>query len=101
LLSIFLLPALPTIIGALLGTLLTVATARMKKSSLASVVAQMVLVFALMFVSLKAVWRLKTEQTRKPCGDVSTDYQRYDPPHSGFRTLFRTDRSFRFYGCCY
>ena len=54
LLSIFLLPALPTIIGALLGTLLTVATARMKKSSLASVAAQMVLVFALMFVSMKS-----------------------------------------------
>ena len=54
LLSIFLLPALPTIIGALLGTLLTVATARMKKSSIMSVVAQMVLVFALMFVSMRS-----------------------------------------------
>jgi hypothetical protein len=51
---IFLLPALPTIVGALLGTLLTVATARMKKSSLMSVVAQMILVFALMFVSMRS-----------------------------------------------
>ncbi len=51
---IFLLPALPTIVGALLGTLLTVATARMKKSSIMSVIAQMILVFALMFVSMRS-----------------------------------------------
>ena len=54
LLLLFLLPALPTIIGALLGTLLTVATARMKKSSLMSVVVQMVLVFGLMIVSMRS-----------------------------------------------
>lgn len=54
LLLMLLLPALPTIIGALLGTLLTVATARMKKSSLVSVAAQMVLVFGLMIVSMRS-----------------------------------------------
>ncbi len=52
LLMILLVPALPTIIGALLGTLLTVVTARMKKSSLVSVVVQMVLVFGLMALSM-------------------------------------------------
>ena len=50
----FLLPALPTIVGALLGTALTVMTARMKKSSLASVAVQMILVFGLMFVSMRS-----------------------------------------------
>ena len=54
LILMFLLPALPTIIGALLGTLLTLATARMKKSSLASIAAQMVLVFGLMIVSMRS-----------------------------------------------
>jgi ABC-2 type transport system permease protein len=54
LLLIFLVPALPTIVGALLGTLLTVATARMKKSNLMSVVVQMVLVFGLMIVSMRS-----------------------------------------------
>jgi len=51
---IFLLPALPTIIGALLGTLLTVATSRMKKSNLMNVLVQMVLVFGLMIVSMRS-----------------------------------------------
>ena len=54
LLMIFLVPALPTIVGALLGTLLTVATARMKKSSIVGIAAQMVLVFALMAVSMRS-----------------------------------------------
>ena len=54
LMMILLVPALPTIIGALLGTLLTVATARMKKSSLASVAVQMVLVFGLMVLSMRS-----------------------------------------------
>ena len=54
LILIVLVPALPTIIGALLGTLLTVATARTKKSSLMSVVVQMVLVFGLMFLSMRS-----------------------------------------------
>ena len=54
LLMIFLVPALPTIVGALLGTLLTVATARMKKSSLVGIAAQMVLVFGLMAVSMRS-----------------------------------------------
>lgn len=51
---ILLLPALPTIVGALLGTLLTVATARMKKSNLMSVVVQMILVIGLMLVSMRS-----------------------------------------------
>ena len=54
LLLMLLLPALPTIIGALIGTLLTLATARMKKSSLANVALQMVLVFGLMIVSMRS-----------------------------------------------
>lgn len=54
LLLMFLLPALPTIVGALLGTLLTVFTARMKKSSLASVAVQMILVFGLMLISMRS-----------------------------------------------
>ncbi len=51
---ILLVPALPTIVGALLGTLLTVLTARMKRNSLVSVAAQMVLVFGLMAVSMRS-----------------------------------------------
>lgn len=54
LLLMFLLPALPTIVGALLGTALTVMTARLKKSSLASVAVQMILVFGLMIVSMRS-----------------------------------------------
>jgi ABC-2 type transport system permease protein len=54
LLLLFLLPALPTIVGALLGTVLTVFTARMKKSSLASVAVQMILVIGLMVVSMRS-----------------------------------------------
>ena len=49
-----LLPALPTIVGALLGTVLTIATARMKKSNLVSIVAQMALVIGLMSVSMRS-----------------------------------------------
>ncbi len=54
LLLIFLVPALPTIIGALLGTLLTVLTARAKKNSLISIVVQMALVLGLMAVSMRS-----------------------------------------------
>lgn len=49
-----LLPALPTIVGALLGTVLTIATARAKKSSLISILAQFVLVIGLMTLSFRA-----------------------------------------------
>lgn len=49
-----LIPALPTIVGALLGTLLTVATARAKKSNLLSILAQMALVIGLMVLSMRA-----------------------------------------------
>ncbi|MEN6338845.1 MAG: hypothetical protein ABFD03_01820 [Clostridiaceae bacterium] len=48
-----LIPALPSIIGALLGTLLTVATARMKKSNIMSIIAQMAFVIGIMFLSMK------------------------------------------------
>lgn len=48
-----LIPALPTMIGALLGTLLTVSTARMKKSNLVGIVAQMALVVGIMVVSMR------------------------------------------------
>ncbi|GEM_PF-619365 len=51
---ILLLPALPTIVGALLGTVLTVFTARMKKNSLLNVALQMVLVFGIMFLSMRS-----------------------------------------------
>ncbi len=54
LVMIFLVPAVPTMIGALLGTVLTVATARMKKNSLVNVAAQMVLVIGLMIVSMRS-----------------------------------------------
>jgi ABC-2 type transport system permease protein len=48
-----LIPALPTIIGAILGTLLTVATAKMKKRNIMNILGQMVLVFAIMFLSFR------------------------------------------------
>lgn len=70
LLLMLLLPALPTIIGALLGTLLTVATARMKKSSLASIAAQMVLVFGLMFVSMRSGTALEDPSKLAGLADV-------------------------------
>ena len=53
LLLMVLIPALPTIIGALLGTLLTVSTARMKKSNLVGIVAQMALVVGIMALSMR------------------------------------------------
>lgn len=49
-----LLPALPTIVGALMGTLLTVLTARAKKSNLVGILAQFALVLGLMFLSMRA-----------------------------------------------
>ncbi len=48
-----LIPALPTILGAMLGTALTLATARMKKSNLFSIVAQMALVIGIMALSMR------------------------------------------------
>ena len=54
LLLMVLVPALPSIIGALLGTLLTVSTARMKKGNLAGIVAQMALVLGIMFLSMSS-----------------------------------------------
>ena len=53
-LVLMLLPALPTIVGALLGTALTIATARSKKSSLFGILAQFVLVIGLMVLSFRA-----------------------------------------------
>jgi ABC-2 type transport system permease protein len=54
LLLIFLVPALPTIIGALLGTLLTVLTARAKKNTLITIVVQMALVLGFMAISMRS-----------------------------------------------
>ncbi|MCE5188941.1 MAG: hypothetical protein LLF75_07140 [Eubacteriales bacterium] len=48
-----LIPALPTIIGALLGTVLTVITARAKKSNLVGILAQLALVVGIMFLSMR------------------------------------------------
>ncbi len=53
LILILLIPALPTIIGALLGTALTLATARMKKSNFFHIIAQMGLVIGIMFISFQ------------------------------------------------
>ena len=48
-----LIPALPTVVGATLGTLLTVATARMKKRNIMNILGQMLLVLAIMFFSFR------------------------------------------------
>lgn len=48
-----LLPALPTIVGALLGTVLTIATARAKKSTLVGILAQLALVVGIMVLSMR------------------------------------------------
>ncbi len=48
-----LIPALPTIIGAILGTILTVTTARMKKRNLVNIIGQMALVLLIMVVSFR------------------------------------------------
>lgn len=51
---VLLLPALPTIVGALLGTGLTVITARMKKkNNLMSILLQMTLVIGIMAISMR------------------------------------------------
>ena len=55
-----LIPALPTIVGALLGTILTIATARMKKSNLFSILAQMALILGIMVLQCAAAPRLPT-----------------------------------------
>ena len=49
-----LLPALPTIVGALLGTVLAITTARAKKSNLIGILAQFALVIVLMVISFRA-----------------------------------------------
>ena len=49
-----LLPALPTIVGALLGSMLAITTARAKKSNLVGILAQFVLVIGLMVLSFRA-----------------------------------------------
>lgn len=48
-----LMPALPTLLGAALGTLLTGATARMKKRNLLNIIAQMALVIVVMGASFQ------------------------------------------------
>lgn len=53
LLLTLLIPALPTILGALLGTVMTVATARMKKRNIMNILGQLALVFVIMFVSFR------------------------------------------------
>lgn len=53
LLVTLLLPAVPTIIGGLLGTLMTIATAGMKKRNIANIFAQLLLVFVIMFFSFR------------------------------------------------
>ncbi len=53
LLLILLIPALPTIIGALLGTVLTLSTARMKKGNLIGIIAQMALIIGIMMLSMR------------------------------------------------
>ena len=53
LLVTLLIPAVPTIIGALLGTLLTIGTARMKKRNIANILGQLLLVFVIMFFSFR------------------------------------------------
>lgn len=50
---IFLVPALPTMIGAMLGTVLTLATAKAKKNSLVTIVVQMALVLGFMAFSMQ------------------------------------------------
>jgi high-affinity K+ transport system ATPase subunit B len=51
LLVTLLIPAVPTIIGAMLGTLLTIGTARMKKRNIMNILGQLLLVFVIMFFS--------------------------------------------------
>lgn len=53
LLLMLLVPALPTIVGALLGTVLTLSTARMKKGNLLGIAAQMILVIGIMMISMR------------------------------------------------
>lgn len=53
LLVMLLLPAVPTILGGLLGTLMTLATARMKKRNFMNILAQLLLVFVIMFFSFR------------------------------------------------
>ncbi len=52
-LMMLLIPALPTIVGAILGTILTVATARMKKRNLVNILGQMALVLLIMVFSFR------------------------------------------------
>lgn len=81
-----LVPALPSIVGALLGTVLTVATARAKKSNLMSILAQMVLVIAIMFLSMRASMTLSDpSQMANSAGAISAMIASVYPPAKWFQ----------------
>jgi ABC-2 type transport system permease protein len=91
LLLIFFVPALPTIVGALLGTLLTVATAHMKKSNLMSIIAQMVLVFGLMAFSMRTSTSITDPQKiMDSAGIMQTMISSVYPPAVWFQNALST-----------
>lgn len=81
-----LIPALPTIVGALLGTVLTVVTARAKKSNLVGILAQLALVIGIMFLSMRASTSL-TDPTKiaNSAGTLSGLVSSVYPPAQWFQ----------------
>ncbi len=81
-----LIPALPSIIGALLGAVVTVATARAKKSNLMSILGQMALVIAIMFLSMRASMSLSDpSRIASSAGAISTMIASVYPPAKWFQ----------------
>ncbi|MDO4572826.1 MAG: hypothetical protein Q4C13_05615 [Clostridia bacterium] len=72
LLSLLLLPALPSLLGMLLGTLITVLTSRMKRSNVWNTVGQFVLMIALLCLItwLNSSMMQVNEQTAAAIGDL-------------------------------
>jgi ABC-2 type transport system permease protein len=91
LLLVLLIPALPTIIGAIIGSFLTVVTARSKKSNILSIIGQLALVCGIMFFS----FRMNTEFAdasafANSAGSLQAMVENVFPPAYWFQNVLTT-----------
>ena len=86
-----LIPALPTVVGATLGTLLTVATARMKKRNIMNILGQMLLVLAIMFFSFRMNTSITdTASIQGSANAMQSLVERAYPPAAWFQNALTT-----------
>jgi hypothetical protein len=80
-----LIPALPSIVGALLGAVVTVAPRARKKSNLMSILGQMTLVIAIISSHAREHVALRSQPDCKHAGAISTMIASVYPPAKWFR----------------